>query len=108
MQCSRIMRTTIRLARSEDLPRVRQLVQGDQEVAIVPGRRYVLVLDAPEGGLAAAAGLTLDHGRAHLGFLAIDPQYEGEKLEDRMIGVAEAVASAFDCDTLDVPRRRVA
>jgi ribosomal protein S18 acetylase RimI-like enzyme len=87
---------------------VRQLIQADQPLAIVPGHRYVLVLDTPDGGLAAAAGLTLDHGRAHLGFLAIDPRCEGEKLEDRMIAVAEALAAAFACDTLDVPRRRAA
>ncbi len=69
-----------------------------------PGRRYVLVLDAPDGSIAAAAGLTIDHGRGHLGFLAISPRCEGERIEDRMIGVAEALGRAFGCETLDVKR----
>jgi N-acetylglutamate synthase-like GNAT family acetyltransferase len=98
------MRPTIRLATSEDLPRIRQLVPGAQDLTTVPGRRYVLVLDEPRGGIAAAAGLTLERGRGHLGFLAINPDAEGERLEDRMIAVAEAVAEAFGCDTLDVKR----
>jgi ribosomal protein S18 acetylase RimI-like enzyme len=100
------MRSTIRLATPADVPRIRTLVPGDQDLTIVPGRRYVLLLDAPEGQLAAAAGVTLENERGHLGFLAIAPEFSGEKLEDRMIAVAEALCAAFGCDTLDVPRNR--
>jgi len=88
----------------EDLPRIRQLVGGNLDLRVIPGRRYILVLDGEHGALAAAACVTLDDGRGHLGFLAIAPSYEGEHLEDRMIGVAEALCSAFGCETLDVRR----
>ncbi|HSN26162.1 MAG TPA: hypothetical protein VLT45_07745 [Kofleriaceae bacterium] len=71
---------------------------------MIPAHRYLLVLDNEDGSLAAAASVTLQDGRGHLGFLAIAPGSEGEHLEDRMIGVAEALCSAFGCDTLDVRR----
>lgn len=71
---------------------------------MIPAHRYLLVLDGEHGELAAAASVILDKGRGHLGFLAIAPGSEGEHLEDRMIGVAEALCSAFGCDTLDVRR----
>jgi len=100
------MRSTIRLATPEDVPRIRKLVPGDHDLSTVPGHRYVLVLDAPDAQLAATAAVTLENGRGHLCFLAIAPAYEGEKLEDRMIAVAEAVCAAYGCDTLDVPRNR--
>lgn len=100
------MRSTIRLASREDHSRIRRLVPGDQDLSTVPGRRYVLVLDAPDAQLAATAAVTLEGGRGHLCFLAIAAPYEGERLEDRMIGVAEALCAAFGCDTLDVPRNR--
>jgi ribosomal protein S18 acetylase RimI-like enzyme len=102
----RIMHT-VRLATPEDYPRIRALA-GDQEVSRATGHRFVLVLDDGAGGLAAAAAVTLDKGRGHLGFLAIAPGFEGERLEDRMIGIAEAMCEAFGCATLDVPRRRAA
>lgn len=98
------MRNTIRLATPEDLPRIRDLVAGVHDLRVIPGHRYLLVLDGEDGSLAAAASVTLDDGRGHLGFLAIAPGAEGERLEDRMIGVAEALCSAFGCDTLDVRR----
>ena len=100
------MRTTIRLAKEGDLPRIRQLVHDDQDLTGSDAHRYVLVLDDENGGLAAAAAVTIDEGRGHLGFVAIAPDHEGEHLEDRMIGVAEALCSAFGCDTLDVARGR--
>lgn len=102
------MRSTIRLASAADGPRIRRLVPTE-DLSTVPGHRFVLVLDAPNGQLAAAAVVTLEHSRGHLGLLAIAPECEGEHIEDRMIGVAEALCSAYGCDTLDVPRaRRVA
>ncbi len=98
------MRSTIRLATSEDLPKIRTLVSGDHDLRVIPGHRYLLVLDSEGGTLAAAASVTIDDERGHLGFVAIAPGFEGEHLEDRMIGVAEALCSAFGCDTLDVRR----
>lgn len=102
------MRSTIRLATDADLPRVRALAPGDQDLSIVPGRRLVLVLEAPDGEVAAVAALTIERPRCHLAFLAVAKSHAGERLEDRMIGVAEALCQAYGCDTLDVPRRRAA
>lgn len=73
-----------------------------------PGRRHLLVLDAPDGGLAAAALVDIDGDRGHLGMLAVAKKFEGCGLEDRMIGVAEALCSAFGARTLDVPARDAA
>lgn len=96
------MPRTIRLATPEDLPRIQELVTGDVDLRTIPAHRYLLVLDDEHGELAATASVTLEDGRGHLGFLAIAPGSEGEHLEDRMIGVAEALCTAFGCHTLDV------
>jgi hypothetical protein len=74
------MRSTIRLAKEGDLPRIRQLVHDDPDLRGIPAHRYVLVLDDDDGGLAAAAAVTIDDGRGHLGFVAIAPAHEGEHL----------------------------
>lgn len=76
-----------------------------EEIALprASGRRHLLVLDASEGGLAAAALVDIDGLRGHLVMLAVAQDFEGRGLEDRMIGVAEALCKAFGADTLDVP-----
>jgi N-acetylglutamate synthase-like GNAT family acetyltransferase len=105
---------TIRTAGAEDLPAVRRLLEAsgekfdDQTWRTIPGERYLLVLDAADGGLAAAAQLVLEDGRGHLAMLCVDERYEGDGLEDRVIGVIEAMCHAFGADTLDVPPRRAA
>ena len=100
------MTSTIRVATPNDALRIRALVPGDQTLSTIPGHRYVLVLDAADGRLAATEAFTIEGERGHLCFLAIAPEFEGERLEDRMIAVAEALCSAFGCETLDVPRVR--
>lgn len=67
-------------------------------------RRYVLVLDAPFGGLAAATIVALAPPQAHLEVLVIDDRCASPALEARLIGVAEALAQAFGCGSLDVRR----
>ena len=109
---------TIRLATDADLPALRKLAPAAKELgprlATIPGRRYTLVLDAPDGDegpghdIAAAAVLELDARRGHLVLLAIAERFHGDGLENRLIGVAEAMCSAFHCDTLDVPAARPA
>ncbi len=74
----------------------------------VTGHRHVLVLDAPSGGLAGAAVFVLDDACAHLTLLAIDTPYQGSGLEDRFIGVIEAMCKAFGAKCLDIPARRAA
>jgi hypothetical protein len=74
----------------------------------VPGRRHILVLDAPSGGLAAAASFVLDGACAHLTLLAIGTEYQGRGLEDRFIGVIEAMCKAYGAKCLDIPARRAA
>ena len=105
---------TIRTAGPEDIPAVQRLVTegggsvDDQVAATIPGRRYLLVLDAPDGGLAAAAQLVIEGGRGHLGMLSVSRRFEGKGIEDRLIAVIEAMCDAFGVDTLDVPPRRAA
>ncbi len=74
------------------------------------GRRHLLILDAPDGGLAAAAlvDIDVDGHRGHLVMLAVAQGFEGHGLEDRLIGVSEALCKAFGADTLDVPVRDAA
>jgi N-acetylglutamate synthase-like GNAT family acetyltransferase len=105
---------TIRTANAEDIPAVRRLLreQGqsfdDETWRTIPGSRYLLVLDGPEGDLAATAQLALEDGRGHLAMLTVARRFEGTGLEDRIIGVVEAMCHAFGADTLDVPPRRAA
>lgn len=74
----------------------------------IPGRRHVLVLDAPSGGLAGAAVFVTDGACAHLTLLVIAPEMQGNGLEDRFIGVIEAMCRAFGAKCLDIPARRAA
>lgn len=109
---------TIREATADDLDAVEQLLRAQpsgfehrsEEVALprASGRRHLLILDAPDGGLAAAALVDIDGARGHLVMLAVAQGFEGHGLEDRLIGVSEALCKAFGADTLDVPVRDAA
>lgn len=86
-------------------------MRGDVDpstLVAIPGRRHVVVLDAPSGGLAGAAVFVLDGACAHLTLLAIREDYQGRGLEDRFIGVIEAMCKAFGAKCLDIPARRAA
>jgi len=74
----------------------------------IAGRRHLLVLDTPEGGLAGAAVLVIEGDRGHLSLLTIAPELVGHGLEDRFIGVIEAMCKAFGAKGLDIPARRAA
>lgn len=111
--------STIRIGTNDDVPLVQRLIRSESDtshVAVpnvddldtVPGQSYLLVVDAPDGGLAAAAQVTLKGSRGHLGLLAVAKRFHGEGLEHRLIGVAEALCNAFGCETLDVPHPRAA
>lgn len=67
------------------------------------GRRYALVLDDDDGGIAAAAVVTMAAHDARLELLAVEPGYRERGVEERMLGVAEALCDAFGCDRLVVP-----
>jgi N-acetylglutamate synthase-like GNAT family acetyltransferase len=105
---------TVREATTEDLPAIAELLgtrapgSGPLTVGREPGRRHLLVLDAPDGGLAAAALVTIEGQRGHLAMLAVARRFDGAGLHERMIGVAEALCRAFGADALDVPARRAA
>ncbi len=67
------LHSCIRLATPEDAPEVARLLHVD-DVGGLPlaelGNHYLLVVDAPEGGLAAAAIVRLETPRATLRVLA--------------------------------------
>jgi N-acetylglutamate synthase-like GNAT family acetyltransferase len=105
---------TIREGSPHDIPAVLELLQrqgaGDPRIELThePGRRHLLVLDADDGGLAAAALVKIDGPRGHLAMLAIAERFEGTGLETRMIAVAEALCRVLGATTMDVPARRAA
>jgi hypothetical protein len=105
---------TIRHASPDDLPKLERLLSeesrthGSVQFSPVCGSSHVLVLDAPDGELGAAAMLVIEGARAHLDMLVIAKRYVCAGLEDRMISVIEAVAAAFGAVTLDVPALRAA
>jgi N-acetylglutamate synthase-like GNAT family acetyltransferase len=102
---------TIRSSTAKDVSAIRRLMSGDVDpstLVAIPGRRHVLVLDAPNGGLAGAASFVLDSACAHLTLLAIASEYQGSGLEDRFIAVIEAMCKAFGAKCLDIPARRAA
>jgi N-acetylglutamate synthase-like GNAT family acetyltransferase len=109
----------IREATNEDLEPIERLLRAQgpsgvprrpEQLALprVPGQRHLLVIDAPDGGLAGAALLCIEGHRGHLVMLAVARRFEGRGLEDRLIAVSEALCSAFGADTLDVPVRSAA
>jgi N-acetylglutamate synthase-like GNAT family acetyltransferase len=89
---------TIREATPDDLADVQRLLHEYSERALetIPGRRYMLVLDAPDGGgLAAAALVHIERARGQLALLVVAPRFAGQGIEERMIGVAEALCEAY-------------
>ena len=108
--------STIRTATRDDLPAIERLLaaqptarrQTAQSLASPQPGHHLLVLDGPNGGLAACALLALEGDRGHLMLLAIARPFEGTGLEDRMIGVIEAMCAAFGAHTLEVVRHRAA
>jgi N-acetylglutamate synthase-like GNAT family acetyltransferase len=102
-----VINSTIREATIADLPAIKRLAVPLYEQVSTPARpgRHVLVLDAPGGGLAGAVLLNIERNRGHIGMLAIAPRFEGTGLEDRLLGVVEALCRAFGADTFDVPSR---
>jgi hypothetical protein len=106
---------TIRVATCADRPELERLLERPlrsehdaAKSATASARRYQLVVDAPSGGLCAAAIVALAPPHAHLEALAIDERYACHELEARLIGVAGALAEAFGCASLDVPGRMAA
>ena len=98
----------IRLASPEDAQEVARLLHVDDIGGLplaVLGKHYLLVVDAPEGGLAAAAVIRLDAPRADIRVLAVAKAHEGQGLEDRIIGLVGEMSEAFGCTRVNVPAR---
>src|SRR4051812_10484151 len=97
---------TIRSAANDDLPRATELLR-EHGMSVPhdldrprPGR-HVLVLDSGRELLAVAV-LQMAAGHGHL--IALAMAHADRALEDRMIGVAEALCDAFGAD-LDIGAR---
>src|SRR3954453_17485778 len=93
--------TTVHEATEDDLAAIQELLRAraseaeSVSLSQEPGRRHVLVLDAPDGGLAAVAIVEIEGARGHLVMLVVASRFEATGLEARMIGVAEALCEAF-------------
>jgi len=102
---------TIRSGTSEDVGAVKRLLKqqvDDAALTPIPGKRHLLVLDNPTGGIAAAAVLVIDGVRGHVSLFAVDERLAGHGLEDRLLAVIEGMSEAFGLRTVDVPARRAA
>jgi N-acetylglutamate synthase-like GNAT family acetyltransferase len=101
---------TIHTGAPDDLARVRRLMKGVDALlkAPVAGTRHLLVLDKPDGEVAAAAVLVIDKKRGHVVGLAIAPDLAATGLEERFIAVMEAMCEAFGVRSLDIPARNAA
>ena len=98
----------IRLASPEDAPEVARLLHVDDVVGLplaLLGKHCLLVIDAPDGGLAAAAVVRLDAPRADIRVLAVAKGHEHEGHEERIIGIVEEMSEAFGCTRVNVPAR---
>lgn len=106
---------SLRIATMTDLPELRRLrlssvideVHATHE-ATTTCRRYVLVVDAPFGGLAAATIIALEPPWTHLEALVMDERCATAALEARLIGVAEALGAAFGCRSFEVRKQYAA
>jgi hypothetical protein len=99
---------SIRLATEKDRSAIDALLYGSHravELTTVPGSRYALVLEDVCGRVAAAAVVIIDRARerGHLAMLVVAKELDGAGIENRVVGVAEALCCAFGCKTLDVP-----
>ena len=98
----------IRLATPQDAPEVARLLHVDDVVGLplaVLGKHYLLVIDAPDGGLAAAAVVRLEAPRADIRVLAVAKAYADNGLEDRIVGLVEEMSEAFGCTYVNGPAR---
>jgi hypothetical protein len=101
-------RSTVRLARRDDLDAMSRLIAGHATAATTAALAADLietgvtfVLDFAHGGIAAIARVRLGGESARLDFLVVSPRADAA-VEDRMIGIADAIAKAHGCRSLDV------
>jgi hypothetical protein len=87
----------IRLATPDDVPEVARLLHVD-DVGGLPlgalGHHYLLVVDAPDGGLAAAAIVRLEAPRPTLRVFAVARGYEDADLEPRVLELVDEMSAA--------------
>ena len=94
--------TRIRFGKHEDLPAIARLIHrvnavdrvpriDDHELEVVADRGQLLVLQLDAHEIAAAACVAPGRG---LVFLVIDPEVATRALEQRMIGVADALCES--------------
>ncbi|MDX2088695.1 MAG: hypothetical protein SFX73_12640 [Kofleriaceae bacterium] len=99
---------TIRGASSEDFAEIRRLflecrLDVPSELPMEPADHvHLIVLDAPEGGLAGAALLILEPHKGQVALLAVDLRYQGLGIEERLIGVSEALSEALGVHNFEV------
>ena len=88
----------IRLATPDDVPEVARLLHVD-DIGGLPlaalGHHYLLVVDAPEGGLAAAAIVRLEAPHPSLRVFAVARPYERAGLEQRVLDLVGEMSAAF-------------
>jgi N-acetylglutamate synthase-like GNAT family acetyltransferase len=102
----------LRSATNDDLPAIEELLadhpgHGKVQRPDAPDH-HVVVLDAPDGGLAACAELVIEGRVGRLTMLAVADRFQGQGVEDRVIGVLEAMCTAFGARRLEVLHHLVA
>ena len=97
-----VAETRLRTGRHADIPAIARLIHranaadripriDEHELEAVAGRGQLIVLQLEEDELAAAACVATGRG---LVFLVIDPEVASVELEQRMIGVADALCES--------------
>jgi N-acetylglutamate synthase-like GNAT family acetyltransferase len=96
----------VRTASSADLAALRALGLDDETLRLplaIPGARYLLVLDAQDGSIAAAAHVLIEPPRAILALVAVQRAYANREVGEHLLSVVVALCETFGCRSLEMP-----
>jgi hypothetical protein len=104
--------STVRHATTDDVPAILDLIESPIDRGLVqrtfetaPPGSHLLVLDDGNGRVVAAALLSIAGDRGQLRMLVVSPDSDdARQLEERMLGVMEAMCEAFGARRLEVAR----
>jgi GNAT superfamily N-acetyltransferase len=63
---------------------------------------HVVVVDAPDGGIAGAVCMEINDNRGHFGMLSVDPAHRGKGVARALIEGVEERCKAAGCSDVDI------